>query len=112
MPADFCATPEHEMFRETVRKFAEEELLPRAREFDEMGRIDKTLFKKMGDLGMLGLRYDPKWGGSGLDWSFTVVMFEELGRCGNAGVGMGILLAVLALKTPIWSVTRTAPDKG
>jgi citronellyl-CoA dehydrogenase len=90
MTADFCATPEHEMFRETVRKFAEEELLPRAREFDEMGRIDKTLFKKMGDLGMLGLRYDPKWGGSGLDWSFTVVMFEELGRCGNAGVGMGI----------------------
>ncbi len=39
---------------------------------------------------MLGLRYDPKWGGSGLDWSFTAVMFEEVARCDNAGVSMGI----------------------
>jgi len=73
-----------------VRKFVETELAPRAREFDELGRIDKTLFKRMGDLGMLGLRYDPEWGGAGLDWSFSSVLFEELGRCDNAGVTMGI----------------------
>ena len=84
------ATPEHELFRETVRKFVEEELRPRAREFDALGRIDKALYKRMGDLGMLGLRYDPVWGGAGLDWSFTAVMFEELARCDNAGVTMGI----------------------
>jgi len=87
---DLYGTPEHEAFRETVRKFTEEELAPRAREFDAMGRIDKSLFKKMGDLGFLGLRYDPKWGGAGLDWSFTAVLFEELGRADNAGVTMGI----------------------
>jgi len=91
MPTDLFDTPEHEIFRDTVRKFAQEELAPRAREFDETGRIDKSLFKRMGDLGMLGLRYDPKWGGAGLDWSFTTVMFEELGRWSdNAGVTMGI----------------------
>ena len=90
MSQDLYATPEHEMFRETVRKFAQEELAPRAREFDRMGRIDKGLFRKMGDLGMLGLRYDPRWGGSGLDWSYTAVMFEELARGDNAGVTMGI----------------------
>jgi citronellyl-CoA dehydrogenase len=74
-----------------VRKFTQEELAPRAREFDEMGRIDKSLFKRMGDLGLLGLRYDPKWGGAGLDWSFTTVLFEELGRWSdNPGVTMGI----------------------
>jgi citronellyl-CoA dehydrogenase len=84
------SSPEHELFRETVRKFAEEELRPRAREFDRMGRIDKSLYKTMGDLGMLGLRYDPEYGGAGLDWSFTAVMYEELGRCDNAGVVMGI----------------------
>ena len=39
---------------------------------------------------MLGLRYDPKWGGAGLDWSYTAVMFDEIGRCDNAGVTMGI----------------------
>ena len=64
------SSPEHQMFRTTVRNFVEQELRPRAREFDEQGRFDKTLYKTMGDLGMLGLRYDPAWGGSGLDWSF------------------------------------------
>src|SRR5262245_11052117 len=83
-------SPEHQLFRETVRKFVEEELRPRAREFDAMGRFDKSLYKKMGDLGMLGLRYQPEYGGSGLDWSYTAVMFEELAGCDNAGVVMGI----------------------
>jgi citronellyl-CoA dehydrogenase len=90
MSDDLYGSPEHQLFRRTVRKFVQEELVPRAREFDEMGRIDKSLFRKMGELGMLGLRYDPKWGGSGLDWSFTAVMFDEIGRCDNAGVAMGI----------------------
>jgi citronellyl-CoA dehydrogenase len=83
-------SPEHQLFRETVRKFVDAELRPRAREFDAMGRIDKALFKRMGDLGMLGLRYAPEYGGAGLDWSYTAVMFEELARCDNAGVTMGI----------------------
>ncbi len=90
MTCDLYATPEHEAFRETVRKFTEEELRPRAREFDAAGRIDKTLFKQMGDLGMLGLRYEPEYGGSGLDWSFSAVMHEELGRSDNAGATLAI----------------------
>jgi citronellyl-CoA dehydrogenase len=90
MSSEIYATPDHEAFRAVVRKFVQEELLPRAREFDEMGRIDKTLYRKMGELGMLGIRYDPRWGGAGLDWSYTTVMFEELARCDNAGVTMGI----------------------
>ncbi|MBI3767104.1 MAG: acyl-CoA dehydrogenase family protein [Deltaproteobacteria bacterium] len=90
MAADIYDTPEHELFRQTVRKFVQEELAPRAREFDQMGRIDKRLYRKMGELGLLGLRYDPKWGGSGLDWSYTAVMFEEIAHCDNAGVAMGI----------------------
>jgi citronellyl-CoA dehydrogenase len=90
MAADIYDTPEHELFRRTVRKFVQEELAPRAREFDQMGRIDKRLYRKMGELGLLGLRYDPKWGGSGLDWSYTAVMFEEIAGCDNAGVAMGI----------------------
>ncbi|HEV7735182.1 MAG TPA: acyl-CoA dehydrogenase family protein [Candidatus Binatia bacterium] len=88
--SDIHGTAEHELFRSTVRRFVQDELVPRAREFDQMGRIDKTLYRRMGELGMLGLRYDPQWGGSGLDWSYTAVMFEEIGRCDNAGVAMGI----------------------
>jgi citronellyl-CoA dehydrogenase len=90
MSADLYSTSEHESFRQTVRKFVETDLAPRAREFDQMGRIDKKLYRKMGELGMLGICYDPKWGGGGLDWSFTAVMYEELVRADNAGVVMGI----------------------
>ena len=90
MSHDLFSTPEHESFRETVRRFVEQELRPRAREFDAMGRIDKKLYRRMGELGFLGLRYDPRWGGAGLDWTFTAVLFEELARCDNAGVVMGI----------------------
>jgi citronellyl-CoA dehydrogenase len=90
MSTDLYSTPEHETFRQTVRKFVETDLAPRAREFDQMGRIDKKLYRKMGELGMLGICYDPKWAGGGLDWSFTAVMYEELVRADNAGVVMGI----------------------
>ena len=90
MSDDLYSTAEHESFRQTVRRFVETELAPRAREFDERGRIDKRLYRRMGELGMLGICYDPKWGGGGLDWSFTTVMYEELVRADNAGVVMGI----------------------
>jgi citronellyl-CoA dehydrogenase len=90
MSADLFDTPEHTLFRQTARKFVQEELAPRAREFDAMGRIDKTLFRRMGELGFLGLRYEPRWGGQGLDWSYTAILFDEVARCDNAGVSMGI----------------------
>lgn len=83
-------TPEHRAFRETVRAFVRNELAPRAREFDEMGRLDKSLFPKMGELGMLGLRYDEAYGGAGLDWTYTAILCEELGRADNVGVMTGI----------------------
>ncbi|MBI3785988.1 MAG: acyl-CoA dehydrogenase family protein [Deltaproteobacteria bacterium] len=83
-------SPEHRAFRETVRKFVQTELVPRAREFDEMGRFDKALYRKMGGLGLLGIRYDPKYGGLGLDYSYQAIFLEELALCDNAGVSMGI----------------------
>ncbi len=87
---DIYGSPEHLAFRDTVRKFVRAELAPRAREFDEMGRIDKSLYKKMGDLGLLGIRYDPKYGGLGLDYSYHAIFLEEMALCDNAGVCMGI----------------------
>jgi citronellyl-CoA dehydrogenase len=87
---DIYGSPEHQALRDTVRKFVQAELAPRAREFDKMGRIDKSLFRKMGDLGLLGIRYDPAYGGLGLDYSYQAVFLEELALCDNAGVAMGI----------------------
>jgi citronellyl-CoA dehydrogenase len=90
MADDLYGSSEQQLFRRTVRKFVQEELVPRAREFDAMGHFDKSLYRKMGELGMLGLKYDPAWGGAGLDWSYTAILFDEIGRCDNAGVAMGI----------------------
>ena len=87
---DIYGSPEHQAFRETVRRFVQTELAPRAREFDKLGRIDKSLYRKMGELGLLGIRYDPRYGGQGLDYSFQAIFLEELSLCDNAGVAMGI----------------------
>ncbi len=87
---DVYGSPEHLAFRETVRRFVQTELAPRAREFDEMGRIDKSLYRKMGELGLLGIRYDERYGGQGLDYSYQAIFLEEVALCDNAGVCMGI----------------------
>ena len=87
---DVYGSPEHLAFREMVRKFVQTELVPRAREFDEMGRLDRSIFPKMGELGLLGIRYDEKWGGQGLDYSYQAIFLEEVALCDNAGVCMGI----------------------
>lgn len=83
---------EHEAFAASLRRFVEKELRPRSAEFDKKGRIDKDLYKEMGRLGILGLRYDDAYGGLGLDWSYSAVMHEELGRADNLGVTTGILV--------------------
>jgi citronellyl-CoA dehydrogenase len=90
MADDLYGTPEHEMFRASVRRFVQDELVPRAREFDALGRLDKAVYRRLGELGLLGIRYDAKYGGAGLDWSFSAVFLEELARCDNSGVRMGI----------------------
>jgi citronellyl-CoA dehydrogenase len=84
-------TQEHEMFRQLVRRFVEEEINPHVEEWEEAGIFPAhDLFKKMGDLGMLGLTYPEEYGGQGLDFWYTVVFCEELGRANASGVPMGI----------------------
>lgn len=84
-------TAEHDMFRQTVRRFVQEEIDPHIDEWEEAGAFPAhDLFKKMGDLGFLGLTYPEAYGGQGLDFSYTVVFCEELGKAGCSGVPMGI----------------------
>ena len=84
-------TQEHEMFRQMVRRFVEEEINPHVEEWEEAGIFPAhKLFKKMGDLGMLGLTYPEEYGGQGLDFWYTTIFCEELGRANASGVPMGI----------------------
>jgi len=87
---DIYGSPEHQALRAVARKFVQTELVPRAREFDEAGRPDKEIFRRLGELGLLGIRYDPKYGGQGLDYSYHAVFLEEMALCDNAGVAMGV----------------------
>jgi len=83
---------EHNIFRQQVRNFVEKELAPHAEEWEEAGLFPREVFKKMGDLGFLGLRYPEQWGGSEGDYWYTVVFNEELPRCLSAGVALGIMV--------------------
>ena len=85
-------TEEHEMLRDTVKKFVQAEIAPHAEEWDEAGIFPKELFKKAADLGLFGIRVDPKWGGSGLDWWATAAYLEGFSYCNNGGVGMAIFV--------------------
>jgi alkylation response protein AidB-like acyl-CoA dehydrogenase len=103
-------TPEHEQFRQSVRRFVQAELAPHAREWDEAGIFPREVFRKLGELGFLGMRHDPSFGGSGLDYWFTVVFCEELVGARNAGVAMGILVQS-EIATPVLSALGTDEQK-
>jgi len=83
---------EHNIFRQQLRSFIEKELAPHADEWEEAGMFPKEVFKKMGDLGFLGLRYPEEYGGMNADYWYSVVFNEELPRCQSAGVALGIMV--------------------
>jgi citronellyl-CoA dehydrogenase len=86
-------TEEHEMFRQSVRSFVEKEINPHVDEWEEAGIFPAhDLFKKMGDLGFLGLNYPEEYGGANADYWYTVVFAEELARIPCGGVPMGIVV--------------------
>jgi citronellyl-CoA dehydrogenase len=85
-------TDEHVMLRETVRQFCQKEVAPHAEEWDEAGIFPREIFKKAADLGIFGIRIDPKWGGSGLDWWATAAYLDGLSYANNGGVAMALMV--------------------
>jgi citronellyl-CoA dehydrogenase len=84
-------TPEHEQIANTVRKFVANEINPHLPEWEKAGIFPAhEVFKKMGDLGLLGVKYPTEFGGLGLDFSYSMVVAEALGECNAGGVPMAI----------------------
>ena len=84
-------TDDHETFRATVREFVTREIDPNADKWEADGTFPAhELFKKLGDLGLLGLTYDERWGGGGSDHTYKMILGEELGRSASLGVAMAI----------------------
>jgi citronellyl-CoA dehydrogenase len=91
MGSEMYFNEEHNILRDTVRSFVDREINPHVDEWEEKGLIPlHDLFKKMGDLGLLGIRYDPKYGGQGLDFWYETVFLEELANIQCGGVPMAI----------------------
>ena len=85
-------TEEHEIFREQVRNFVNKEVLPHIDQWEEEELFPKSLYRRMGDLGFLGIRYPEKYGGSNGDIWMTVAFCEELCRCHALGLPMSVLV--------------------
>ena len=68
---DVYGSPEHLALRATVRKFVQTELRRARASSTRWAASTRPSSRRMGELGMLGIRYDPKWGGQGLDYSYT-----------------------------------------
>ncbi len=78
---------EHEMFRDSVKKFIDREIRPYHHLWEEDGIVPRELWTKAGAAGMLCCTVEEKYGGLGLDYLFDVVVFEEMARSGYTGPG-------------------------
>ncbi len=85
-------TEEHEIFREQVRNFVNKEVLPHIDRWEEEELFPKSLYRRMGELGFLGIRYPEKYGGSNGDIWMTIAFCEELCRCHALGLPMSVLV--------------------
>ena len=82
---------DHDAFRRMVRSFVEKEVVPHLQIWNNAGRIDRSVFRAAGSIGLLGFAVDAKFGGGGVDdFRFNAVLIEELNRVGAQAVTMGL----------------------
>jgi len=85
---DYFFSEEHNAFRDSVRRFVQKEITPKVAEWEDKGCYDKAIFKRMGELGLLGLSYPIEYGGQDADIKMSIVFWEEICRSGAIGFSM------------------------
>jgi acyl-CoA dehydrogenase len=80
------------LLRESIRRFVEKEVVPKAQAWEEQGFVPREVLREMGRLGFLGLRYPEEFGGGGLDARATALLAEELGRSTFGGFAITVLV--------------------
>jgi acyl-CoA dehydrogenase len=93
---------EHQSLRESIRSFIAKEMYPHAHAWEDAQEFPRELFTRMGELGLLGLKYPESYGGQGGDYLHDAVLTEELGRCGSGGTAAGIGAHVGIATPPIF----------
>jgi alkylation response protein AidB-like acyl-CoA dehydrogenase len=89
MPSQYF-NPDHQLFRQSIRQFIEKEVVPNAETWESERQIPKSIFKRMGDLGYLGINFSEEYGGINADLWFSVVFLEELARCTMGGFSTAV----------------------
>ena len=88
--------PEHETFRDSVRRFMEAEVKPHDERWQEQGYVDKEVWRKAGANGFLCCSMPEEYGGAGADRLYSVVLMEEQARANNSSLGWGLHSEIVA----------------
>ena len=83
-------TPEHEAFRQTLRRFVAREIEPFANQWDEDGAFPRELYKKAAEIGYMQLGYPERYGGIECDRFMRIIAMQEIARGGSGGVAAGL----------------------
>src|SRR3990167_3401837 len=87
---------EHEQFRDSVRRFLEQEAVPFHAQWEKDGHIDRALWNKAGEAGMLCSHLPEEYGGMAADFLYSTVVIEEVGRLGLTGIGFSLPSDIVA----------------
>jgi glutaryl-CoA dehydrogenase (non-decarboxylating) len=100
---DFELTEEHRALQQTVREFVQGEVAPHIKEWDEKAHFERSVFDKMGDLGLLGVCIPEQYGGAGFDYISLGIVCEELEACDTfLRVAMSVHVGLNSLSVFSW----------
>src|SRR2546427_13301510 len=80
-------TEDHDLFRDQVRRFAEREIEPKVPEWNERGMVDRAIWRRLGEEGLLGANQPVEYGGAGGDFLYDAIIIEEVARVRAHGFG-------------------------
>ncbi|MDH0746325.1 acyl-CoA dehydrogenase family protein [Pseudomonas sp. GD03842] len=89
-------SPEHELFRDSVRKFLEQEAAPFHAQWEKQGHVERSLWNRAGEQGMLCSHLPEEYGGMAADFLYTTVVIEEIYRLGLTGIGFSLHSDIVA----------------
>lgn len=102
---------EHEAFRETVRKFYEKEVVPNIEKYEKQQHVDRDLWNKAGELGLLCTTMPEQYGGSGVDRLYSMILIEEQAYAMDSSTGF-LYIPILLLITLIILVMKSKNKNG
>lgn len=89
-------TEEHRVFRDAFRKFVQREVAPNLEEWDSKGEVPRSAWKKFGEQGFLCPWLEEDYGGAGAGFEYSVIVNEEMARCGAIGFQVGLHSDIIA----------------